>query len=197
MKVAVAEVEVEVEVLLELVDVLVMLLEIEAEVEVVESIVVLFVEVAVLAVADVVEVTSVVDPVDGGEAEVDELVLVDETNDEVMLLEVIELEGSLEPDVVWPSTTVTLLLAAVDVTVANVVALVMRAAGWVAAIFKAADLTGGLRVYKVRRLDAPHISVLFPEQTLLHWVSEVALTAAVLSVEPHQHSRPYSRPTYA
>ena len=99
MKVAVAEVEVEVEVLLELVDVLVMVLEIEAEVEVVESIVVLFVEVAVLAVADVVEVTSVVDPVDGGEAEVDELVLVDETNDEVMLLEVIELEGSLEPDV--------------------------------------------------------------------------------------------------
>ncbi|KAI9873222.1 MAG: hypothetical protein M1830_000683 [Pleopsidium flavum] len=54
--------------------------------------------------------------------------------------------------------------------------------------------TAGFNLYMLRRPPLPQISELFPAQGMEQSLCRVAFTAPELSVEPHQHSEPYSRP---
>lgn len=52
----------------------------------------------------------------------------------------------------------------------------------------------GFSVYMLSRFPLPQISELLPAHFMEQSLWRVALAAAGLSVEPHQHSRPYSTP---
>lgn len=119
---------------------------------------------------------------DDVDEDVDEDVDHDETEDEIA-----DDEDELGCKVVPDEDVADEVGTAVVDSVENAVAVVIREE-------LPCATAAGFSLYMVRRLPLPQISELFPAQVIEQSLWSVALTAAGLSVEPHQHSCPYSRP---